>query len=302
MVRENGVATYFASDIAYHLDKIERGFERLIDIWGADHHGYIPRVRAAVGALGKDTHDLNVLLVQFAILYRGGERVSMSTRGGEFVTLRELRQEVGNDAARFFYVLRKSEQHMDFDSTWLGASNDNPVYYIQYAHARIHSVFRQLRERGLERADAPAADLALLAEPQEAALMNRLSQYDETIEQAAREHAPHQLAYYLRELANDLHVYYNAHAFLLKDDAALRDARLALIDATRQVLANGLRILGVRRRKACRVKSWPVTSANPPLAPPAAACRVGSCCSSASASVPASPGGCTAISRAASDR
>ncbi len=246
VVRENGVYTYFATDIAYHLNKFERGYARCIDIWGADHHGYVPRVRAALTAMGHDPKGLEVLLVQFAILYRGGAKAQMSTRAGEFVTLRALRQEVGNDAARFFYVLRKSEAHMDFDLDLAKSqSNDNPVYYIQYAHARIHSVFRQLRERGLARADVAAADLALLAEPQEAALMNRLSQYDEVIEQAAREHAPHQLAYYLRELANDLHVYYNAHAFLLKDDAALRDARLALIDATRQVLANGLQLLGV---------------------------------------------------------
>ncbi len=247
VVRENGVYTYFATDIAYHLNKFERGYARCINIWGADHHGYVPRIRATLAALGRDPKQLDVLLVQFAVLYRGGAKVQMSTRSGEFVTLRELRREVGNDAARFFYVLRKSEAHMDFDLDLAKSqSNDNPVYYIQYAHARIHSVFRQLRERGLARAaDGGAVDLARLAEQQELDLMNRLSQYDETIEQAARDHAPHQLAYFLRELANDLHVYYNAHAFLLKDDAALRDARLALIDATRQVLANGLGILGV---------------------------------------------------------
>jgi len=247
VVRDNGVYTYFATDIAYHLHKFERGYDRCINIWGADHHGYVPRIRATLAALGRDPKQLDVLLVQFAVLYRGGAKVQMSTRSGEFVTLRELRQEVGNDAARFFYVLRKSEAHMDFDLDLAKSqSNDNPVYYIQYAHARIHSVFRQLRERGLARATDPATiDFARLGEPQEQGLMNRLSQYDETIEQAARDHAPHQLAYYLRELANDLHVYYNAHAFLLKDDEPLRDARLALIDATRQVLANGLEILGV---------------------------------------------------------
>ncbi len=246
VVRENGVATYFASDIAYHLDKIERGFERLIDIWGADHHGYIPRVRAAVGALGKDTHDLNVLLVQFAILYRGGERVSMSTRGGEFVTLRELRQEVGNDAARFFYVLRKSEQHMDFDLDLAKSqSADNPVYYIQYAHARVCSVFKQAAEKGLAVPAAPAAvDLGPLTGDYELALLNTLARYPEVVEAAALACEPHQVAYYLRELANEFHVYYNAEQFLVAE-APLRDARLALIGAVRRVIGNGLDLLGV---------------------------------------------------------
>jgi len=247
VVRENGAITYFASDIAYHLDKFERGFSRAIDIWGSDHHGYVARVKAALAALDRDPDALSVLLVQFAVLFRGGQKQQMSTRSGEFVTLRELRAEVGNDAARFFYVLRKSEAHMDFDLDLAKAqSTDNPVYYIQYAHARIHSVFRQLRERGLRRnTDLAGIELNRLTEAHETELMARLAQYPETLEQAARDYAPHQLAYYLRELANDLHTYYNAHEFLLKDDAALRDARLTLIDATRQVLANGLQLLGV---------------------------------------------------------
>lgn len=246
VVRENGVTTYFASDIAYHLNKAERGFDHAINIWGADHHGYVPRVRAALSAMGKNPDWLTVLLVQFAILYRGGQRAQMSTRSGEFVTLRELRTEVGNDAARFFYVLRKSEQHMDFDLDLAKShSNDNPVYYIQYAHARIRSVFRQMREKGMTRETDPArVDLSLLRESHEVSLMQRLSRYPEVLEEAARVYEPHQIAYHLRELANELHTYYNAHTFLL-DDAALRNARLCLIDATRQVIANGLTLLGV---------------------------------------------------------
>jgi len=246
LVRDNGQKTYFAHDIAYHADKMERGFDRVIDIWGADHHGYVPRVKAALAAIGDDASKLDVLLVQFAILYRGGEKAQMSTRSGEFVTLRELRDEVGNDAARFFYVLRKCEQHMDFDLDLAKSqSNDNPVYYIQYAHARVHSVFRQLKEKGLARDPARGhAALGRLTESHEQDLLARLARYPEVVETAALAHEPHQIAYYLRDLANDFHTYYNAHTFIV-DDADLRDTRLNLIDATRQVLANGLRLLGV---------------------------------------------------------
>ena len=246
LVRENGQKTYFASDIAYHMDKFDRGFDRVIDVWGADHHGYVPRVKAALSALGDDSAKLDVLLVQFAILYRGGERVQMSTRSGEFVTLRELRHEVGNDAARFFYVLRKCEQHMDFDLDLAKSeSADNPVYYVQYAHARVCSVFKQMTERGLKHdRDNGARQLHLLREEHERALIARLARYPEIIEIAALAHEPHQLAHFLRELAYDFHTYYNSHTFLV-EDANLRDARLALIHATRQVLANGLELLGV---------------------------------------------------------
>jgi len=246
VVRENGQSTYFASDIAYHMDKLERGFDRVIDIWGADHHGYIPRVKAALQALGDDADKLDVLLVQFAILYRGGEKAQMSTRSGEFVTLRELRQEVGRDAARFFYVMRRCEQHMDFDLDLAKSeSSDNPVYYVQYAHARICAVLRQAAERGL--AVEPSAgthNLERLTEAHEQALLRTLGRYPETVEQAALKAEPHQITHYLRELANDLHTYYNAHPFLV-DDADLRDARIKLILATRQVLRNGLGLIGV---------------------------------------------------------
>ncbi len=246
VIRENGQRTYFAADIAYHADKFERGFDRVIDIWGADHHGYVPRIKAALSALGHDAGRLDVLLVQFAILYRGGQKVQMSTRSGQFVTLRELRDEVGNDAARFFYVMRKCEQHMDFDLDLAKSrSNENPVYYVQYAHARVRSVMRQLAEKGLswDLGNGLAA-LDLLTEDHERALIARLNHYPESLEAAALAHEPHQIAYYLRELANDFHAYYNAHQFLV-DDARLRDARLALIEAARQVMANGLGLLGV---------------------------------------------------------
>jgi arginyl-tRNA synthetase len=246
LVRDNGQTTYFASDIAYHMDKLERGFERVIDIWGADHHGYVPRVKAALRALGDDPEKLDVLLVQFAVLYRSGEKVQMSTRSGEFVTLRQLRKEVGSDAARYFYVMRKCEQHMDFDLDLAKSqSNDNPVYYVQYAHARVMSVFRQLKEKGLawDRAQG-SQSLARLTERHEQELLINLSRYPEVLETAAINHEPHQLTNYLRDLANDFHTYYNAHTFIV-DDPALRNARLNLISATRQVIGNALGLLGV---------------------------------------------------------
>jgi arginyl-tRNA synthetase len=246
VVRENGQTTYFASDIAYHLEKLERGFERVIDIWGADHHGYIPRVKAALQALGQDPSRLEVLLVQFAVLYRGAEKVQMSTRSGEFVTLRQLRNEVGKDAARFFYVLRKSDQHMDFDlKLATSRSNENPVYYVQYAHARICSVFRQLDEKHLPRdVSLGLQNVERLREAHEAALLASLARYPEVVESSALQHAPHHIAHYLRDLAAELHGYYNACPFLV-EDAPLRDARLNLIAATRQVLVNGLGLLDV---------------------------------------------------------
>jgi arginyl-tRNA synthetase len=246
VVRDNGQTTYFASDIAYHMDKLERGFERVIDVWGADHHGYVPRVKAALEALGDDPSKLDVLLVQFAILYRGGEKVQMSTRSGQFVTLRELRKEVGADAARFFYVMRKCEQHMDFDLDLAKSqSSDNPVYYVQYAHARICSVFEQASEQGIKFEQVPSAvDYSKLTESHEQNLITNLSRYPESIEAAALNQEPHVVTHYLRELANDFHTYYNAHKFLI-EDSSLRDARLQLILATRQVLRNGLNLLGV---------------------------------------------------------
>lgn len=240
--RENGQYTYFASDIAYHLNKFERGFDLAIDIWGADHHGYIARVTGALSAMGLDPEKLKVALVQFAVLYRNGEKVPMSTRSGEFVTLRELRGEVGNDAARFFYVLRKSDQHLDFDLDLAKSqSNDNPVYYIQYAHARCCSV---LTKWGGEMSHLHQPSLSRLDNAYEDGLLQRLQAYPEVLELAARELAPHHIAYYLKELAGDFHSYYNAEQFLVEDEA-LRLARLALVTAIRQVLENGLTLLGV---------------------------------------------------------
>ena len=244
VLRANGNHTYFATDIAYHRDKVARGFDHVINIWGADHHGYIKRVKASLSALGIDQASLTVLLVQFAILYRGGEKVSMSTRSGDFVTLRELCEDVGRDAARFFYALRKPDQHMDFDLDLAKSqSSDNPVYYVQYAHARICSVFRQLDEKGIQ-INLAEANHGLLIEPRESDLLHKLSRYPEIVESAARAYEPHQVAYYLRELANDFHTYYNAHPFIAAEPD-LRLARLSLIDAVRQVLANALALLGV---------------------------------------------------------
>jgi len=244
--RANGQVTYFASDIAYHMEKFERGFERVIDVWGADHHGYVTRVKAALGALGYDAGKLDVLLVQFAILYRGGERAQMSTRSGDFVTLRELRHEVGSDAARYFYVMRKSEQHLDFDLDLAKSqSNDNPLYYVQYAHARVCSVMRQLETKGWTHDQARGeAGVALLEQDAEAELARLLGQFPELVQRAALACEPHQLVHYLRELASAFHSYYNGHVFLV-DDETLRDARLNLILAVRQVLRNGLGLLGV---------------------------------------------------------
>jgi arginyl-tRNA synthetase len=246
VVRENGKKTYFASDIAYHYGKRERGYDLLIDVLGSDHHGYVARVQAGLEAMGYAGDSLEVDLVQFVTLYRGGEKMQMSTRSGEFVTLRQLREEVGNDAARFFYVMRSNDQHLDFDLELAKSrSNDNPVYYIQYAHARVASVFRQLADKSLAYDQANGiASLGLLKETHEKALMTSLSRYPEIIELAANNRAPQHLVHYLRDLANELHSYYNAHQFIV-DEGALRDARLALISATRTVIASGLAIIGV---------------------------------------------------------
>ena len=244
VVRDNGNHTYFASDIAYHLEKLERGYDKIINVWGADHHGYIPRVKASIEALGHDPNKLEILLVQFANLYRGGSKVQMSTRSGSFVTLEDLRAEVGNDAARFFYILRKSEQHMDFDLDLAKSkTNENPVYYIQYAHARICSVFRQADEKEIE-LDVSQTNLTLLTEEIEKDLLRELSRFKSVLESSAIQYEPHQLAYYLRDLSNHFHSYYNACKFIV-DDKNLTQARLALISATQQILKNGLSILGV---------------------------------------------------------
>lgn len=244
--RDNGETTYFASDIAYHLNKFERGFDKVINIWGADHHGYIPRVKAALQALDIDPEKLDVKLVQFAILYRGKERVQMSTRSGSFVTLRELREEVGNDAARFFYVTRKAEQHMDFDLDLAKSeSKDNPVYYIQYAHARIASMLRKLNELELSHNMEEGLNaLTVIAEEAEIDISKRLAAYPEQLNSAANNLEPHVLTHYLRDLASEFHTYYNSHK-VLDDNKQIRDGRITLSLAVQQVLKNGLELLGV---------------------------------------------------------
>jgi arginyl-tRNA synthetase len=246
VIRENGRTTYFASDIAYFLNKMERGFEKALYIFGADHHGYIARLRAAAMGLGEDPDRLEILLVQFAVLYRQGEKVAMSTRSGQFITLRELLEEVGSDAARFFYVMRSHDQHLDFDLDLAKSkTNENPVYYIQYAHARICSVFRILEQMNETHNQAIGeAALNLLTEPSETLLLRTLSRYPEVIEASARLRAPHQLAHYLQSLANDFHSYYNSQQFLV-DDENIRNVRLNLILSARIVLANGLALLGI---------------------------------------------------------
>lgn len=246
ILRENGQPTYFAVDAAYRANLFNRGYDSLINVLGADHHGYVPRIRAVIQAQNYDVSRLTVPIVQFATLYRGKERVPMSTRSGSFVTLRELCQEVGTDAARFFYVLRKCEQHMDFDLELAKSqTTDNPVYYIQYAHARICSVLRQAQEKNLSLDESLGLSaLKQLQEVQELNLLRELSRYSETVELAALNYEPHLLAYYLRDLATAFHAYYNTHVFLV-DEKELRNARLLLITATRYVLANGLKLLGV---------------------------------------------------------
>ena len=244
--RDNGQTTYFASDIAYHLNKFERGMDTVINVWGADHHGYITRVKAALQALGIAPDRLVVKLVQFAILYRGQERVPMSTRSGSFVTLRALREEVGKDASRFFYVTRKAEQHMDFDLELAKSeSKDNPVYYIQYAHARICTLIRKLADKNMAwDSNMGLEQLERLSEATEIALMQQIELYPEVIAHAAKNHEPHQVAHYLKDLAGNFHSYYNAHRMVI-DDAQLRNARMCLCMAARQVIDNGLGLLGV---------------------------------------------------------
>lgn len=246
LVRENGITTYFASDVAYHLHKYRQGYDKIIDVFGADHHGYIARIRAFLQGLGEDPDKLSVLLVQFANLYRGKVKISMSTRSGSFVTLRELRNEVGNDAARYFYIIRKPDQHLDFDLELAKRqSADNPVYYIQYAHARICSVWRQLAAADEQWSKADGLEqLNLLTTETERQLLRHLTNYPDLLQAAALRYEPHLLAHYLQELANFFHIYYNSEKFLTPD-LDLRNARLCLVHAVQIVLASGLNLLGI---------------------------------------------------------
>ena len=242
LVRSNGTPTYFAADIAYHRDKFERGYKRLINIWGADHHGHVARLKGAMTALGYDGDDITVILMQLVRLYRGGEIVKMSKRSGKYVTLDELIEEVGKEAARFFFIMRSPDSALDFDLDLAKAeSSDNPVYYVQYAHARICSI---LSVAGGKTPQAADVDLSLLTEENERVLIRKLAEWPQEVADAARELAPYHLAYYAKELANAFHSFYNS-CKVLTDDAALRDARLALVDCTRITLRNVLTLLGL---------------------------------------------------------
>lgn len=245
--RSNGNFTYFASDIAYHLNKFERGHDELIDIFGADHHGYMARLRAFLAALDKPADKLDFCLVQFVSLFRNKEKLAMSTRSGSFVTLRELRDEVGNDVVRYFYIMRKAGQHVDFDLDLAKAeSSENPVFTIQYAHARICSLFEKLSETGIQFDQAEGLNQTqLLVESQEQSIIQALTKYQEVVAAAASHLEPHRIAQYLLELAGDYHTYYNAHRVLDLDESTLRNARLVLNIAVKQVLLNGLKILGI---------------------------------------------------------
>ena len=244
--KSDGSLTYFASDIAYHDDKYTRGFDQVVDIWGADHHGYVPRMRAAVAALGKEKDQFDVILVQLVNLLRGGEQIAMSTRAGEFETLADVMAEVGVDASRFMFLYRKSDSHLDFDLELVKQrSMENPVYYVQYAHARVAAVLRKAAERGLTLPESGGANLALLTEKPEGELLRLMDGFADVVENAAGNLAPHHISHYLMELAGELHSYYAAHQVLGSGDDTLTLARLALLRAVGRVVANGLELLGV---------------------------------------------------------
>lgn len=245
VIRDNGIGTYFAADIAYHRNKYERGFKQLINIWGADHHGYVARVKAAMQALGYDPSRLEIQLLQMVSLLRNGVGVKMSKRAGTAITLRELVDEVGVDATRYFFIMRSLDSQLDFDIELAKShSHDNPVYYIQYAHARIHSIFRQAQEAGVSVDHVDQADFSVLTDEAELALIKRMGEYQKLIALAARDRAPHRVARYLYELAGDFHHFYK-QCRILGIDEARQQARLGLVTAVRYVLAHGLGILGI---------------------------------------------------------
>lgn len=245
VVRGNGVTTYFASDIAYHKEKFERGFDWVIDVWGADHHGYVPRLKGIVQGLGRSADDLKIILVQLVSLLRDGVPVAMSTRSGEFVTLKEVVDEVGRDAARYFFLMRRSDSQLDFDLELAKRqSTENPVYYVQYAHARICSIFETVTERGLVPADFTKIPLDKLESSEELSLIKLLGQFPEVVEGSALNFEPHRITYYLQELAGLFHSFYNKHR-VIGEDPELSAARLLLLKCTAQTLKNGLTLLGV---------------------------------------------------------
>jgi arginyl-tRNA synthetase len=245
IIKSDGEKTYFASDIAYHSQKFARKFDILIDIWGSDHHGYIPRLKASIEALGKDKESLKVILIQFVTLLRDGKPVGMSTRAGQFTTLREVMDEVGRDASRFFFLMRKSDAHLEFDLDLAKkTSNENPVYYVQYAHARIESIFRLAREEGIDLAKGSEADVSLLVLPEETELIKGILRFYTVIEGGARGLEPHRLTFYLVELVGSFHSYYNK-VRVLKNQMSLTKARLLLLSVLQQVIRSGLEMLGV---------------------------------------------------------
>lgn len=245
VVRGNGDPTYFAADIAYHRGKYERGFDRIINVWGADHHGYIPRMQACIQALGRKKEDLDVVLVQLVNLLRGGVPVPMSTRAGEFVTIREVTDEVGKDAARYNFLMRRSNSHLDFDLEIAKAqSNENPVYYVQYAHARICSIMRNAEERGHRIPSYGDIRLDLLAAPEEHELIKMIDTFPEIVEGSAQALEPHRIPYYINDLASVFHSFYNKHK-VVSDNIDLTQARLFLIKSTGTVIRNALKLLGV---------------------------------------------------------
>lgn len=245
LIRSNGAPTYFMSDVVYHKNKYDRGFDLVIDVWGADHHGYIPRMKSAVAAMGRDPEDLQVLLIQFVTLLRNGEPVSMSKRAGAFVTLRDVMDEVGVDATRFFFVMRRCDSHLDFDLELAKrASSDNPVYYVQYAHARMCSIERESDARGLERPSMDDLDPSLLSLPEELRLATVIAKFPEEIRKAARDMAPHRIAYYAQELSEAFHSFYNV-ARIIGEEEPVRRNRMLLMEAARIALRNALGILGV---------------------------------------------------------
>jgi arginyl-tRNA synthetase len=244
--KSDGDLTYFASDVAYHADKFSRGFSRLIDVWGADHHGYVPRMKAAVQALGRDADDLQVVLIQLVNLMRSGEQVAMSTRAGQFVTLAEVCNEVGVDAARFIFLSRKSDSHLDVDLDLLKQqSMDNPVYYVQYAHARIHSIFKKAAERGLTDIPSRESSAASLQTAEDLEILKAVDRFPEVLQGAARTLSPHHVSYYLLDLAGMFHRYYNTHSVVNASRPEQTQARLLLLQTIAQVLRNGLHLLGV---------------------------------------------------------
>lgn len=246
LMRSNGVPTYFTSDIAYHKEKFDRGFERVIDVWGADHHGYVPRMKAAIEALGYDPKKFTILLIQFVNLLRDGEQVKMSTRSGQFVELQEVVREVGVDAARYYFLMRRSDSHLDFDLELAKSqSADNPVYYVQYAHARLCSILQKAAEKGIAVPGVSAFDPDAIATPEEKRLFTKLAQFPDEVGRAAADLEPHRIVNYVHELAGDFHSYYNNGSRILEESGAFRDSHLLMVAAIRTVIVNALHLLGI---------------------------------------------------------